>query len=193
MSYLKVIINSGIFISVRRPYPPTKDDIFSPPRKRKNLLLTHPFWLYFCPFCINFTSWLQFSPLSFVFPPVSFTIYSFFYLPPLNIFPPIDIGCIPGGGVSIYSFQCKLYIPVFNLLLVKIACLLLKIKLRVFRPGKLGLDSIGKNQEVQIYNNDQIWFLKNAFQYKVHTYSCKHFFDIKGTCAWVFWISTGLV
>ena len=36
------------------------------------------------------------------------------------------------------------------------------------RPGSLGLESVAKNQEVELFNNDQIWFLKHAFQYKVN-------------------------
>ncbi len=83
----------------------------------KDILLTHPFWLYFSPFCMYLTLLTSIFPIPFVFPPYSFTFFSF-SSPFSNLFPqktPADIS--RGGGAfsiihtSVGSFvqQCFPY------------------------------------------------------------------------------------
>ncbi len=45
-----------VYLSVRKPYPPIPPKMISFITLviRQNLLLLHPFWIYFCPFCIYF-------------------------------------------------------------------------------------------------------------------------------------------
>ncbi len=87
----------GAYISVQNPAPPppSTKNIFSPfPTICQNLLLMHPFWLCFCPFCIYFTLSPSISPLSF------FSSSFHFYSPKLHgpIFfspPPEERGNFP--------------------------------------------------------------------------------------------------
>jgi hypothetical protein len=60
--------------------PPLEDDIYPLPAIRQNLLFTHPFWLYFCPFSIYFTLLTSISPFSSDFSNFSFTFLIFLFL-----------------------------------------------------------------------------------------------------------------
>jgi hypothetical protein len=76
----------GVYTLVHKRTSPT-EMIFPPlPVIRQNIFITHPFWLYFCPFCIYFTLFTSISPLpSFFLFPSHFPLFS---RPPLHIPPP---------------------------------------------------------------------------------------------------------
>lgn len=79
----------GVYILNQKPYfsPSSKDYIcISSLVIYQNLLLTHPFWLYFGPCCIYFTFSTSTSPLSFLFPHFP-SYFLFFSWDPFIFFP----------------------------------------------------------------------------------------------------------
>jgi hypothetical protein len=53
----------GLYFSPKtNPSPPLQRRFFLSPAIRLNLLLTHSFWFYFCPFGISFTLLTSISP-----------------------------------------------------------------------------------------------------------------------------------
>ncbi len=78
--------------------PSLEDYIFPFPAIRQNLLLTHPFWRYFCPFCIYFTLLTSIPPSSFLLFPSHFPLFVFLLF---IFFPQNDMeGYFPGGWGS---------------------------------------------------------------------------------------------
>jgi hypothetical protein len=95
------------------PFPFPSEDIFPPPRIRRDVLITHLFCFIFALFCIYFTLSPSISPLSSVFP-LFYSTFSSFFLPPLILFPQrhrLIFPSTPGGGggsSNIYVHPCNL-------------------------------------------------------------------------------------
>jgi hypothetical protein len=118
LSRLKLctFLHPGVYRPVQNPYfsPPLEDNIFPSLAICQKILLTHPLWLYFFPFCIYF--YLFNFNLPFIFFPFSFIFSSVFSSPFSYLFSQTTCAVIPLWGrffSPIYNFCTLLCISVF--------------------------------------------------------------------------------